>query len=314
MRSASEGYDELKLRPATKDDRDAIFHVRKLFEGPEMTPETLGNHLQSLDLEKQTRVVESSEGTLIGYAELWQRRPGWFTPQIWVHPLSQRRGLGMKLLQALEVCAFSFSDETPCTLLAQPSGAGRAADHLLEKRGYFLQSTYEVRELTMRTAPAPIGSVPGIQIRSFVPAQDAQKAFEADNEAFLDQKGYISRTFELWSQRLKLHADDFDPTLCFLAWDEEHVAGGVYNHIERGVGEVMHLGVRRPFRKRGVGTALMRYSLAEYYQRGITTVHLTVDADSLTQAHLLYERLGFQVKDTYRNYIYELSKREQRAQ
>ncbi len=214
--------------------------------------------------------------------------------------------MGTKLLQALDACALSSSDQTSLTMLVQPQGVERAADQFLEKMGYLLQTTYEIRELTMHVAPSPAGSIPGIQIRSFMPDRDEQKAFETDNEAFLDQKGYISRTFEQWSQRLNMHADHFDPTLWFVAWDGANVAGGVYNQILSGAGEVMHLGVRRPFRKRGVGEALMRHSLVEYYRRGISTVHLNVDADSLTNAHLLYERLGFQVKDTYRNYIHKL--------
>lgn len=306
MESVLGGQDGLRLRSATRGDQAGIVQLLTHFEEQARTPHVLTEQWQSLDLERQTRVVETAEEELVAYAELLQRRSGVFTPQIWVHPHYQRRGIGMKLLQALEACALSFSDESHCTMFSQPKGAGRAADRWLEKMGYLLHTTYEIRELSMHAAPEPALSIPGIEIRCFVPGIDEQRALEADNEAFLDQKGYTPRTLEEWSQRLNMHANHFDPALCFVAWDGETVAGGVYNQVLGGIGEVMHLGVRRPFRKRGVGTALMRHSLAEYYRRGITTIHLNVDGASLTRAHLLYEQMGFHVKDTYRNYAHEL--------
>lgn len=67
-------------------------------------------------------------------------------------------------------------------------------------------------------------------------------------------------------------------------------------------GEVMHLGVRRSWRRRGLGMALLLRTLGELYRRGISTVRLNVDAQGLTNAHLLYARAGFQVINTYWNY------------
>ncbi len=82
MESAFGGYDGLRLRPTTEEDREGIFQLRNHFEEAPLSPHALTDHLQSLNLEKQTRVVETSEGKLIGYAELLQRSSGWLTPQI----------------------------------------------------------------------------------------------------------------------------------------------------------------------------------------------------------------------------------------
>ena len=52
------------------------------------------------------------------------------------------------------------------------------------------------------------------------------------------------------------------------------------------------LGVRRPWRKRGLGLALLLHSFSAFHRRGQRRVSLGVDAGSLTGALRLYERAG----------------------
>jgi GNAT superfamily N-acetyltransferase len=94
----------------------------------------------------------------------------------------------------------------------------------------------------------------------------------------------------------------FDPLLWYVAWDGNQIAGTSMSEVIGEKGEVMHLGVRRPWRRRGLGMALLLRTLGEFYRRGIYMVRLNVDAQSLTNAHLLYARAGFQVINTYCNY------------
>ena len=61
------------------------------------------------------------------------------------------------------------------------------------------------------------------------------------------------------------------------------------------MGYVNVLGVRRPWRKKGLGLALLQHSFGEFYQRGCKRAGLGVDADSLTGATRLYERGGMHV-------------------
>ena len=62
-----------------------------------------------------------------------------------------------------------------------------------------------------------------------------------------------------------------------------------------GSGWVNNLAVLRPWRKQGVGLALLRHAFAAFYQRGIRKIGLGVDAQSLTGAQRLYERAGMHV-------------------
>jgi ribosomal protein S18 acetylase RimI-like enzyme len=72
------------------------------------------------------------------------------------------------------------------------------------------------------------------------------------------------------------------------------------------MGWVGTLGVRRPWRKRGLGLALLRYSFNEFYRRGIRKVGLGVDAQNLTGALRLYEGAGMHVHQTFDQYEKEL--------
>jgi mycothiol synthase len=125
--------------------------------------------------------------------------------------------------------------------------------------------------------------------------------YEADEEAFQDEWGKTPRTFKQWMRRMKLD-DDFDGSLWFVAWDEKEVAGAITAEVEHGKGRIHHLGVRRPWRQRGLGMALLQHSMRAFWRRGVHTLILNVDATSLTNANRLYHRAGFRVVNEYMNY------------
>ena len=66
------------------------------------------------------------------------------------------------------------------------------------------------------------------------------------------------------------------------------------------------LGVRRPWRKRGLGLALLRHAFNEFYRRGKRKVGLGVEAQNLTGALRLYESASMHVDQAYDYYEKEL--------
>jgi ribosomal protein S18 acetylase RimI-like enzyme len=88
----------------------------------------------------------------------------------------------------------------------------------------------------------------------------------------------------------------FHPELWLLAWSGEELAGAALAYSERGsdttLGWVGTLGVRSAFRRRGLGEALLRRAFAELHARGLRRVGLGVDAENVTGALRLYERVG----------------------
>lgn len=297
---------DIQLRSASTTDLDAILAIRRSPGKTDLTVKQLQASWQSLDMEKQTQVATRPNGDVIGYAELWQHRPDVFIPLVWVRDDEQRHGIGTALLRHMEVQARVLVSEGSCKLLSQPWQNEIAVRHLLEKVGYVCSSTFQRMELHMVEPPSRPATIPGIEIRSIKLEQDELAVYKADEEAFLDERGKKPRTLEQWRRRFQMHTDHFDPTLWWVAWAGSEIAGTSMNEVDNSAGEVMHLGVRRPWRKRGLGTTLLQIALHEFYRRNVHIMRLNVDAQSLTNAHLLYKRLGFRTVNAYMNYFREI--------
>jgi len=170
---------------------------------------------------------------------------------------------------------------------------------LLRGRGYEpVRYFYEmVRDRLEDLPPTPLP--PGLEIRPVRP-EHYRAIWEANQEAFRDHWGY-SEPKEGGFQRWLAHPN-FAPDLWQVAWDGDEVAGVAINIIDehenaaynRRRGYVDDLSVRRPWRGRGLGRALLVLSLARLRDRGMTEVVLDVDTENPTGALRLYESVGFQ--------------------
>ena len=57
--------------------------------------------------------------------------------------------------------------------------------------------------------------------------------------------------------------------------------------------------MRRPWRRRGLGRALLLHAFAEFRERGLPRAGLSVDSASPTGAHRLYEQVGMHLGPRY---------------
>jgi ribosomal protein S18 acetylase RimI-like enzyme len=161
-----------------------------------------------------------------------------------------------------------------------------------------------------RDLTQPIDDVPmpdGLELRPVTPDQH-RRIWEADAEAFLDH----------WESSVRGEADfvrffgnpDIDTSMWQVAWDRDEVAGLVVNGIypdenaALGVelGWLDHVSVRRPWRGRGLASALIARSLRVLRDRGMAFAALGVDSQNPTGALGLYERHGFRVHQTFANF------------
>ena len=91
----------------------------------------------------------------------------------------------------------------------------------------------------------------------------------------------------------------FDPAGWFLAMDGDQVAGTLFSDNIDGNGWVEIVGVRRPWRGRGLAQAMLRHAFTGLYDRGVTHIGLSVDAQSPTGAPRTYERAGMHLDQSY---------------
>jgi GNAT superfamily N-acetyltransferase len=151
----------------------------------------------------------------------------------------------------------------------------------------------------------------GIIVRS-VRRNEEHKAISAAYESFQDHWGFIPEPFENYLERWLYfisHNDEYDPDLWFLAEENGEIVGESLCYAKTNddplMGWVGNLAVRRPWRKRGVGLALLSHSFNELYWRGSRRVGLGVDSQNLTGATRLYEKAGMHPDPVWTNHAYE---------
>ncbi|NJC98703.1 MAG: hypothetical protein C3F07_09115 [Anaerolineales bacterium] len=254
------------------------------------------------------RLVFAPDGKMVGYVEVWTTAKPPVHPWIWgrVDPRYEGNDIGTYLLQWAEARANKALDQVPAGLRFAPQvGTYRQADSarvLFENMGYRrVRSSYTMR-INMEGTPTAPQWPAGITLRIYNPETDLVPVYRVVDEAFSDHYGHIPTPFEEGLERFKHFMtgyDGFDPTLWFLAMDGEEVAGVSLcrdrSYDNPDVGWVSTLGVRRPWRKRGLGLALLRHSFDELHRRGKRMVGLGVDAENLTGALRLYENAGMHV-------------------
>ncbi|MGE5377357.1 MAG: GNAT family N-acetyltransferase [Bacteroidota bacterium] len=271
------------------------------------------------DSAQDVRVVFSPKGHMVGYVEVWTTMKPPVHPWIWgrIDPEYENMGIGTWLLQWAGQHAIHALPEVPEGLRFAPRvGTYREAEgsrKLFEDLGFhYIRSSYHM--LIEMDAPIPEPAFPeGILLRTFNPETDAEAVYRADADAFRDHFGFVEQPFETGFKRFKhftIEAEDFDPSLWFLAMDGDQIAGfnlcRPHSHDDPQMGWVGELGVRRPWRKQGLGLALLRHSFNEFYRRGKRKVGLGVDAQNLTGALRLYERAGMHVQQAFDQYEKEL--------
>jgi mycothiol synthase len=209
-----------------------------------------------------------------------------------VHAEVRGRGLGAELVMRSEA---RLRERSAARVHQIALAADTAAVPLLLDRHY-----HEVRrfwEMSIELEEPPVApSLPeGLRIEAF--ATSEARAFHAAlEEAFRDHWEYQPQSFDAWWER-RSSAADFDPTLWFTVRDGDEIAAAARNDPFRsGGGWIAALGVRRAWRGRGLGKALLLHSFGEFVRRGTTRVSLGVDAENPTGATRLYESVGMHVE------------------
>jgi len=318
MTEKADLHPGLTLRSASWTDLNAVAKLTgevAQMEGDALfvlTAEELANEWKSegFNVERDVFVVETEGGLVVGSEEFYNENGHYkLAADGCVHPEFRGLGIGSCLLEKIDQRAL------PELELAEPGkrvliqslvnnkdGAGHA---LLRNNGYSLVRYFWRMEIKLQEAPDPVTFPAGIELRPFIKDKHAIAAWQADNEAFRDHWGSHDRTFEEWSHG-KFGNPNYDPTLWLLAWDGDEIAGFSQNRFRKGIGWIGTLAVRRPWRRKGLGSALLRCSFGEFYQRGTTTIGLGVDSANLTGATHLYQRVGMYVAGEFAMYEKEL--------
>ena len=288
----------MNLRPPRDEDFDAMLEVvnaaaRAAYGEDEYSAIELRNWLSSpkLDLTRDVRLAELN-GRIVGYCDV--DREGEDPVRWWsdlkVHPEADADAVLAALAEWVERRA-----DGGVLRVWNPSAVERIGPGL-ERLGFRpVRHSYRMA-IELGGEPEPASWPDAISVRTFREGE-SRVLYGVFRETWQDTLEPEDETFEEWAH-WTVEREGFDPSLWFLACEGDTVAGFSLcrpAETRSDTGVVGMLGVRRPWRRRGLGEALLRHSFAEFHRRGFPRVALGVDADSPTGAPRLYERVGMHV-------------------
>ena len=262
------------------------------------------------NLETDAWVVTNAEGHVVGYEEFFNKYAhASLLGDGYVHPDYMGNGIGTVMLRALEERARKEMElaepEYRVSIRNGMSIGDTVSREMHENEGYRAIRFFWRMEITLDEAPpAPIWPE-GIELCPFDADAHTYLVYRADEDAFQDHWAHTPRPFEEW-QHHNLEKENFDPSLWFIAWAGEQIAGIALCRYRMSKGWVGSLGVRHPWRNRGLGLALLYHAFGEFYKRGTSVISLSVDAANPTGATRLYQKAGMHVAAKYVSYEKEL--------
>jgi mycothiol synthase len=311
------------VRRVAPSDAEAVADVindcmRAEFGLPWTTPEEVRTEWSGpgYDLPADALLVDES-GEAVGYLQLWCDIAPYdeLLSLVFVRPRYWSHGLSRFLLRLGEERAHERIPRAPADLRVMHQvtrfAHNEAAGALFGSLDYVYLQTYWMMRIELDDPPPGPPQTESITIRTFDSSRDAPGTHAALAEAFLDHRGHAFPTYEQWRHH---HIDgegaQFDPQLWFVAADGDAIVGAAVcrpsTARDRGCAEVEILGVRRAWRRRGLGLALLRTAFAEFHRRGILRAELGVDSQNPTGATRLYERAGMHVAHSWEVWEKEL--------
>ena len=280
------------LTPAVTADAAGVTDVVAALESSLYGPSTFSQadleaEWSEVDLEQDARVVRDGD-RVVGYRVVRERGELWRV-EGYVHPEALGRGIGTLIATELEEDALRGGARRIQNAVLEADSAARG---LLESLGYTAVRAFREMRIELTASPPEPEWPDGLRVVPFDPDRDAREFHAAHQEAFADHWDFTPRDFESWSKGI-LGSERFDPTLwCVVRAGDEIAAGTICAGDTYGGGFVLELFTRRPWRRQGVGAALLADAFRRFWERGERSIGLGVDAASETGAFRLYERAG----------------------
>jgi mycothiol synthase len=256
------------------------------------------------DPARDTRLYFAPDGTVAAAGVVPTPPEGGFRVDLFggVHPDWRGRGLGRDVLSWQLARTAEIHDAVAPDAEWQAEVGALVDDHtaqrLFERLG--LAPVRYFFEMVASTKDVPAVALPA-RLRAEPYRPEVERALHAAHmEAFQDHWGYQSRGYEDWCA-ITVRSEGFRPELSRVAFDGDEIAGYVLTYADAQpdrcyIGQV---GTKRPWRRRGLAGALLSEIMTTASGAGVEFMGLGVDADSLTGAVGVYERVGFEVESRF---------------
>jgi mycothiol synthase len=292
----------MTLRPPRDDEFDAMLalmnaHQLAAFGEADVTADELRSWLTapSVVIERDIRVLER-DGRLVGYADVDGTRED---PPLWWCDVKVAPDVAADEVVPELVAWLDERAETGRLRVWTSDEDARVVDAFATLGFVPVRHSYRM-EIDLAGDEREPTWPDGISVRTATEA-DHRLVYSTVIEVWQDTNDTYDETFEEWAHWL-IESPSYDPSIWFLALAGDELAGFSIcrqDPNDSNAGYVGMLGVRRAWRRQGLGEALLLRSFAEFRRRGLTRGTLGVDASSATGATRLYERAGMSVyRDT----------------
>ena len=265
----------------------------------EATAREVAKDWHVFDLEQDAVVVCDEAGAVGAYGYFFRRGDRQSIIDGYVHPAHGGRGLGAWLLAEFERRSRERTPGGPLRLGTGVAAANERAQELVQLAGFHPLRRFWRMEIQLEDPPEP--AWPEGIVRSSVDAAGDRAVWQAIEESFRDHWEYQPEAYEEWRRRTVEH-EAFEPALWTVATEGDDVVGAAICRRHPTFGRIETLAVRRPWRRRGVGRALLDASFHAFAGAGERRVVLNVDSENLTGATHLYEQAGMRVTREVRAY------------
>jgi len=240
-------------------------------------------------------------GIVNAYVDKFRKEKKGFILWLGVLPEYRRRGVGKALAQKAIESLKERGMEIAETAL---DSTREVCIRLFEDLGFRLIRSSSFMKMSLDKIPFNIGENREVDMRKLdvTSEEDIILLNNLENECFKEHFNYRPSPIEETRHWLLEN-----PWLQWQAYFFAELEGKSVGYISIGIDEkynreketlsgwINDIGVLKPFRRRGIGTALMLKGLKELKNKGLENALLYVDDENPTKAIKLYEKIGFKI-------------------
>lgn len=228
----------------------------------------------------------------------------------YIHPSVRASNLGQEMMRWCEKRIREIGQQTRQPVQLRTYTLEQQTEHnqLLQRRGFKVDRKFITMAKSLESDVLVPELPSGFRLSHVQGKQDLSAWVDLFNESFVDHWDHHELTLkqaEYWQIQPDYQAEldlvVIAPNGTFAAFCRCH-----FNSDQ--IGWIDWLGTRRGFRKLGLGKTILLAGLSQLQKAGVTTVKLSVDADSLTGATKLYQAVDFKPVTPWFSWVKPLSR------
>jgi mycothiol synthase len=291
--------DGFSFRAPTLADVDAVADVHLADQRADGVEPTLDAYFirqvwsrPGLDLATDAWVVTDADGAIVAYGQVSLEDPGVVGSWGVVLPAYRGRGIGTALFDRIEERAsVRLAGASSSRFRHSINATDAAAAAMATARGLRPIRHHWHMQIDLDGPIEPGPPPDGIAIGGIDPSRDLSAIHAILVAAFAEDPGDHPEPFDEWVREHEA-SPSHDPSLWLLARDAGAPVGALIASAGDDGGWVDWLAVLGSHRGRGIAAALLHRAFAAFAERGLRRVLLNVDAENVTGATAVYERVG----------------------